>query len=128
MYTVTVRTHMMIAHSLPDPFFGPAAKMHGATYVVDLEFSSPTLDRHNVVIDIGAAEEAAKEIVGALNYQNLDALEQFAGVITTTEFLARHVHDRMCARLAGNFAGGLKVTLHESHVASAAYAAVIPSE
>ena len=126
MYTVTVRTHMMIAHSLPDPFFGPAAKMHGATYVVDLEFSSATLDSHNVVIDIGAADEAAREIVGALNYQNLDALEQFAGVITTTEYLAKYVHDCVSARLKGVFAGGLKVTLQESHVASAGYAAVIP--
>ncbi len=122
MYTVTVRTHMMIAHSLPDPFFGPAANMHGATYVVDLEFSSKTLNPQNVVIDIGAADEAARGVVGALSYQNLDELEIFRGKLTTTEFLARHIHDEMRARLAGHFAGGLKVTLNESHVASAGYA------
>jgi 6-pyruvoyltetrahydropterin/6-carboxytetrahydropterin synthase len=121
MYTVTVRTHMMIAHSLPDPFFGPAAKMHGATYVIDLEFSSASLNPQNVVIDIGFADEAAREIVGSLNYKNLDELPVFKGVLTTTEFLARHIHDRMAARLAGQFSGGLKVTLHESHVASAGY-------
>ncbi|MEO6877553.1 MAG: 6-carboxytetrahydropterin synthase [Gemmatimonadaceae bacterium] len=122
MYTVTVRTHMMIAHSLPDPFFGPAAKMHGATYVVDLEFSSKTLNPQNVVIDIGAADEAARRVVGALNYQNLDELEIFKGKLTTTEFLAKHIHDAMRARLAGHFSGDLKVTLNESHVASAGYA------
>lgn len=121
MYTVTVRTHMMIAHSLPDPFFGPAAALHGATYVVDLEFSSATLDSHNVVIDIGAADEAAREVVAQLNYKNLDELEQFAGVITTTEYLAKHIHDRMCDNLRDQFAGLLAVTLHESHVASAGY-------
>ena len=122
MYTVTVRTHMMIAHSLPDPFFGPAAKMHGATYVVDIEFSSATLNSQNVVIDIGAADEAAREVVGALSYQNLDELPIFKGKLTTTEFLARHVHDEMRAKLKGAFAGGLKVVLNESHVASAGYA------
>jgi len=122
MYTVTVRTHMMIAHSLPDPFFGPAAKMHGATYVVDIEFSSATLNPQNVVIDIGAADEAAREVVGALSYQNLDELPVFKGKLTTTEFLARHIHDEMRAKLKGVFLGGLKVVLNESHVASAGYA------
>lgn len=122
MYTVTVRTHMMIAHSLPDPFFGPAANMHGATYVVDLEFSSPSLNPQNVVIDIGFADEAAREIVGALSYKNLDELPEFKGQLTTTEFLARHIHDKMSARLRGQFTGALRVTLNESHVASAGYA------
>jgi 6-pyruvoyl-tetrahydropterin synthase len=116
---------MMIAHSLPDPFFGPAANMHGATYVVDLEFSSRTLNPQNVVIDIGAADEAAREVVGALSYKNLDELEIFNGKLTTTEFLAKHIHDAMRARLAGHFAGGLKVTLNESHVASAGYASEV---
>jgi 6-pyruvoyltetrahydropterin/6-carboxytetrahydropterin synthase len=125
MYTVTVRTHMMIAHSLPDPFFGPAAKMHGATYVVDLEFSSEALNPQNVVIDIGVADEVAREVVGALNYQNLDELPAFKGKLTTTEFLARHIHDRMSVRLAGQFTGALAVLLHESHVASAGYSGAV---
>jgi 6-pyruvoyl-tetrahydropterin synthase len=113
---------MMIAHSLPDPFFGPAANMHGATYVVDLEFSSESLNPQNVVIDIGFADEAAREIVGTLNYKNLDELPMFTGKLTTTEFLAKHIHDRMSERLRGQFTGALKVTLNESHVASAGYA------
>lgn len=121
MFTVTVRTHMMIAHSLPSTYFGPAAGMHGATYVVDTEFRSRQLNEHNCVIDMGLAEGFAKEVVSQLNYQNLDALEMFRGQLTTTEFLAHWIHGQLETRLRGQFAGELKVTLHESHVASASY-------
>ena len=125
MYTVSVRTHMMIAHSLPADYFGPAAAMHGATYVVDVEFSSPRLNQYNVVIDMGVAQDLAQQVVSDLNYKNLDELEQFLGQLTTTEFLAHHLHSQLAERLKGLFSGGLKVTLHESHLAEASYTANI---
>ena len=111
----------MIAHSLPGEFFGPAAKKHGATYVIDAEFFRGQLDAHNVVIDIGLALRILDEIGGALSYRDLDDDPRFAGKLTTTEFLARFVHDELRARLGGAFDGTIKITLHESHVASAAY-------
>ncbi|TVR00437.1 MAG: 6-carboxytetrahydropterin synthase [Spirochaetaceae bacterium] len=121
MYAVTVRDHIMIAHSFQGAMFGPAQRMHGATYVVDLEFRSENLDENNVVVDIGWAHEQLAGVLSPLAYQNLDELPQFAGINTTTEFIARHIFDEMAQRLAGGFSGGLKVTLHESHVASASY-------
>lgn len=127
MYSIRIRDHIMIAHSLPDPFFGPASQMHGATYVVDAEFSSKTLNAHNVVMDIGFAHEILKEILGGLNYRNLDQEPAFEGQLTTTEFLARHVHDQLTKRIKSTFGGSLKVTLGESHVAWASYEAEIKS-
>ncbi len=123
MFFVTVRDHMMVAHSLKGDVFGPAQGLHGATYVVDAEFRSPSLDANNIVIDIGLASRALKEALQPLNYGNLDELPQFRGVVTTTEFLARHVHQELAKRVAGAFAGTLKVTLLESHVAAAGYEA-----
>lgn len=119
MYTVMVKDHMMIAHSLPDDFFGPAQKLHGATYVVDAEFSATDLNEHNVVIDIGEASESLAEIVKALGYQNLDDIPAFKGILTTTEFLARHIHDELRKKTEAHIA--IKVTLHESHIAAASY-------
>jgi len=119
MYSVSVRDHMMIAHSLPDPFFGPAQKMHGATYIVDAEFSATDIDKHNVVVDIGAASATLKSALADLNYQNLDDLSQFSGILTTTEFLARYIHGKIRDSL--DVPGTLKITLNESHVASASY-------
>lgn len=121
MYTVTVRGHIMIAHSLPNPFFGPAAGLHGATYVVDAEFKSATLDKHNVVIDIGAAHDALNAILGSLNYKNLDELEAFEGHLSTTEFIARHIHNELASAVRSHFEGSIKITLGESHVAWASY-------
>ncbi len=121
MYTVRVRRHMMIAHSLPDPSFGPAARLHGATYVVDIEFCSEHLNAKNVVIDIGAADKSAKKVLDTLDFRNLDEEPQFAGKLTTTEFLAKHIHDEMSRLIASQFQGCLKVTLNESPVASASY-------
>ncbi|WP_291827141.1 6-carboxytetrahydropterin synthase, partial [Bosea sp. (in: a-proteobacteria)] len=87
MFSVEVRDRIMIGHSLPDPFFGPAQNMHGATFVVDVAFFRPTLTKQNVVVDIGAALDVLNKTLKPLNYQNLDVLPQFAGVLTTTEFL-----------------------------------------
>ena len=95
MFAVEVRDRIMIAHSLPDPFFGPASKLHGATFVVDVAFFRSELTRHNVVVDIGAALRVLNETLEPLGYQNLDELPQFDGKLTTTEFLCRYVFDRM---------------------------------
>lgn len=119
MYSVTVKEHIMIAHSLPDPFFGPAQNMHGATYVVEADFKSKELNPQNVVLDIGLAHDILKEVLQPLAYQNLDELPVFNGKLTTTEFLARYIHDEVKSKLDQNIS--LKITLHESHIASAAY-------
>jgi len=111
----------MIAHSLPDPFFGPAQNMHGATYVVDVKFMSKTLDSHNVVIDIGYAHTAAQNVLKELGYKNLDELPQFKGHLTTTEFIAKYIHDRMKEETKTVFSGRIKVTLGETHDAWASY-------
>lgn len=128
MYSVTVRDHMMIAHSLSGEVFGPAQGLHGATYVVDVEFRRAELDPDGIVVDIGRAQQALKEILAPLDYRNLDELPELAGENTTTEFLARLVFNRMAEAIAGGALGAnasglesLKVTLQESHLASAAY-------
>ena len=112
---------MMIAHSLPDAFFGPASKLHGATYVTDVTFFSKTLDKHNVVIDIGLAHKILSETLGPLQYQNLDELPQFKGKLTTTEFLAKYIHDELYEKMKSFFSGSITVTLGESHIAWASY-------
>ena len=121
MYTVSVRDHFMVAHSLRGEVFGPARSLHGATYVIDTEYASPQVDRDGIVIDIGLARRALKDVIGPLNYRNLDELEELRGRNTTTEFLCRHLHDRISHVVAPVFRGRLKVTLHESHVARASY-------
>ena len=95
MYTVCVRDHMMIAHSFSGEVFGPAQRLHGATYVVDVEFKRPELDENGIVVDIGLASTALHEVLAALNYRNLDAQTEFSGRNTTTEFLARTVFERL---------------------------------
>jgi 6-pyruvoyl-tetrahydropterin synthase len=128
MYSVCVRDHFMIAHSFRGAVFGPAQRLHGATYVVDVEFRRPELDADGIVVDIGKAGDTLKAVLAELNFQNLDELPAFAGRNTTTEFLARVIFDRMLDAIArgelGPNAGGIetaKVTLHESHVAWASY-------
>ena len=111
----------MIAHSLPSEAFGPAQKLHGATYVVDATFFSAELDENNIVIDIAIAHEVLKGVLDPLRYQNLDDLAPFDGKLTTTEFLARYIHQQIGQAVSGSFSGRLKVTLGESHVAWAAY-------
>ena len=115
----------MIAHSLPDPYFGPASQLHGATYVVDAEFFSTSLNSYHVVLDIGYAQEVLKEVMSGLSYKNLDELPEFTNQLTTTEHLARHIHDQLGSRVRSNFQGRLRVTLGESHVAWASYEADI---
>jgi 6-pyruvoyl-tetrahydropterin synthase len=123
VFSVTVRDHMMIAHSLRGETFGPAQRLHGATYVVDATFRRAELDADGIVIDIGRAAEALHAVVGELGYRNLDDEPDFAGVNTTTEALARVVADRLAGALgeAARDLDGLVVTLHESHVAWASY-------
>jgi len=128
MYTVRVRDHFMIAHSFKGDVFGPAQKLHGATYVVDVEFRSPALDDDGIVIDIGLATDAVHKILSDLNYRNLDDEPSLKGKNTTTEVLARTVFDRIVAAIgrgdlgkSGKAVESLRVTLNESHVASASY-------
>jgi 6-pyruvoyl-tetrahydropterin synthase len=121
VFSVTVRDHMMIAHSLRGEVFGPAQRLHGATYVVDATFRRATLDADGIVIDIGRASEALRDVVAALGYRNLDDELDFAGMNTTTEALARVVADRLADRVQGLGLDGLVVTLRESHVAWASY-------
>lgn len=111
----------MIAHSLPHPFFGPAQNLHGATYVVDVTFMSDSVDEHNVVIDIGKAHDITGEVLAPLKYQNLDELEIFKGKLTTTEFVARHIHDEIRNKVKDIFKGRIKVELGEMHDAWAGY-------
>lgn len=126
MYAIEVREHVMIAHSFRGDLFGPAQGLHGATFVVDVAFYRETLTQDGVVVDIGRAGEALKRVLAPLNYQNLDALPQFEGINTTTEFLCGHIHRAMAeAARAGELGPGgdgvsrLRVTLHESHIARA---------
>ena len=121
MFSVTVRDHMMIAHSFRGEVFGPAQRLHGATYVVDATFRRATLDADGLVVDIGRAGEALRAVLGELNYRNLDDEADFAGVNTTTEMLAEVVADRLADALGDSGLDGLAVTLHESHVAWASY-------
>ena len=128
MYSVSVRDHFMIAHSFSGAVFGPAQRLHGATYVVDVEFRRPELDSDGIVVDIGRALETVHSILGTLNFQNLDAVPEFKGRNTTTEFLARVIFERVVGAIhrgnLGEQALGIatvRVALHESHVAWAAF-------
>jgi 6-pyruvoyl-tetrahydropterin synthase len=128
VFSVTVRDHMMIAHSFRGEVFGPAQRLHGATYVVDATFRRTSLDADNVVVDIGRASEELHAVLAELGYRNLDDEVDFAGMNTTTEALARVVADRLADRAAAGELGdgareldGLVVTLRESHVAWASY-------
>lgn len=127
MFSVTVRDHMMVAHSLPGEVFGPAQGLHGATYVVDATFRAGTLDADGLVVDIGAASAALAAVVAGLTYRNLDEDPSLAGVTTTTERLAQVVADRLVDRMQAGELGpsghvaSLAVTLHESHIAWASY-------
>ncbi len=128
MFSVTVRDHMMIAHSFRGEVFGPAQRLHGATYVVDATFRRGTLDADGIVIDIGRATEALRAVVAELGYRNLDEEADFSGMNTTTEALAQVIADRLADQARAGALGdgareldGLVVTLHESHVAWASY-------
>ncbi len=128
MYSVTVRDHIMIAHSFRGEIFGPAQRLHGATFVVDVEFRSASLDENGIVIDIGLATDSVHRILADLNYKNLDDDPAFKARNTTTEVLSKTIFDRVAAAIgrgelgrSGRAVESMRVTLHESHVASAAY-------
>jgi 6-pyruvoyl-tetrahydropterin synthase len=128
VFSVTVRDHVMIAHSLSGEVFGPAQRLHGATYVVDVTFFREALDADSIVVDIGRAQEVLHAVLGGLNYRNLDELADFAGMNTTTEVLAQRIADRITDHIhRGDLGEGARgvarvaVTLHESPAASAGY-------
>jgi 6-pyruvoyl-tetrahydropterin synthase len=128
VFSVTVRDHLMIAHSFRGEVFGPAQRLHGATYIVDATFRRETLDPDNIVVDIGRAAAELHAVVGELSYRNLDEEAAFAGVNTSTEALAKVIADRLAERVQAGALGngaadlaGIAVTLHESHVAWASY-------
>jgi len=133
MYTVSVRDHFMIAHSFRGDAFGPAQRLHGATFIVEVEYRRAELDADGMVVDIGRATDVLRTLLGGLNYRNLDDVPEFAGRNTTTEFLARTIFDRIAVAIARGDLGAaargvesVRVTLHESHVASASYDARLP--
>jgi 6-pyruvoyltetrahydropterin/6-carboxytetrahydropterin synthase len=121
MYSIKIRDHIMIAHSFNDKLFGPAQKLHGATYIVDVTFYSLQLNKQNIVVDITLAHEALHKTLAPLNYQNLDEMSQFHGKLTTTEFIAKYIHDQIKRELKSQFTGKVLVTLGESHIAWASY-------
>lgn len=132
MFAVEVRDHIMIAHSFRGAVFGPAQALHGATFVVDAAFLADELDRNGIVVDIGRAHDVLKGILQPLNYRNLDEVPDFKGVNTTTEFLTRHVFDKLAAAARSGELGrdgrelkAIRVTLSESHVARAWYEASV---
>lgn len=133
MFSLEVRDHVMIAHSLAGDAFGPAQQLHGATYVIDLAFMRPALDENDIVVDIGLASDALKRVIAPINYRNLDELDDFRNRRSTTEVLAKWVYDRMAEEIAAGRLGAaakgiarLRVTLNESHVARAAFEADLP--
>ena len=133
MFSVGIRDHVMIAHSLRGDLFGPAQRLHGATYVVDVELRREALDASNVVVDIARASDVLRQVLARLTYRNLDELPDFGGNNTTTEFLARFIFERMAESAAAGALGSggaelssIKVTLHESHVAWASYEQELP--
>ncbi len=127
MFAVEVRDHIMVAHSLPDPVFGPAQGVHGATFTVDAAFYTEDIDAHGLVVDIGLATETLTAVLDPLRYKNLDEVPGFVGTFTTTEFLCKHIFDRMAQAVRDgdlNDEGRVKklrIMLHESHVARAWY-------
>jgi 6-pyruvoyl-tetrahydropterin synthase len=128
MFSVTVRDHMLIAHSFRGEVFGPAQRLHGATYIVDATFRRRALDADNIVVDIGRAAKQLHEVVGELSYRNLDEEAEFGGVNTSTEALAKVIADRLAGRVQAGALGdsahelsGIAVTLRESHIAWASY-------
>ncbi|MFF2021413.1 6-pyruvoyl tetrahydropterin synthase family protein [Streptomyces sp. NPDC058171] len=128
MFSITVRDHLMVAHSFRGEVFGPAQRLHGATFLVDATFRRTALDADGIVVDIGLAARELGAVVAELTYRNLDEEPAFAGVNTSTEFLARVIADRLAERVGSGALGegarelcGISVTLHESHVAWASY-------
>ena len=134
MYSITVRNNILIAHSLPGDVFGPAQNMHGATYIVDAEFFSENVNKYNIIMDLGVVTNILSEVLKFYSYKNLDEVDEFKNIITSTEFLAKDIYDRICARLKKDFNEDyqtlhkLKITLTESNVAWASFEKEIDKE
>ena len=127
MYSITVRNNILIAHSLPGEVFGPAQNMHGATYVVDAEFFAKKVNKYNIIMDLGVVTTILAEVLKFYSYKNLDEVDEFKGVITSTEFLAKDIYERICVRLKNDYLNDyhqlhkIKITLTESNVAWASF-------
>ena len=127
MYSITVRNNILIAHSLPGEVFGPAQNMHGATYVVDAEFFAKKVNKYNIIMDLGVVTTILAEVLKFYSYKNLDDVDEFKGVITSTEFLAKDIYERICLRLKNDYLDDyhqlhkIKITLTESNVAWASF-------
>lgn len=127
MYSITVRNNILIAHSLPGDVFGPAQNMHGATYVVDAEFFAEKVNKYNIIMDLGVVTNILADVLKFYSYKNLDEVEDFKGTITSTEFLAKDIYDRICEKLKNNYLedfnllNKIKITLTESNVAWASF-------
>ena len=127
MYSITVRNNILIAHSLPGEVFGPAQNMHGATYVVDAEFFANKVNEYNIIMDLGVVTTILAEVLKFYSYKNLDDVDEFKGVITSTEFLAKDIYERICLRLKNDYLDDyhqlhkIKITLTESNVAWASF-------
>ena len=127
MYSITVRNNILIAHSLPGEVFGPAQNMHGATYVVDAEFFAKKVNKYNIIMDLGVVTNILAEVLKFYSYKNLDDIDEFKGIITSTEFLAKDIYERICLRLKNDYLDDyhqlhkIKITLTESNVAWAAF-------
>ena len=127
MYSITVRNNILIAHSLPGEVFGPAQNMHGATYVVDAEFFAKKVNKYNIIMDLGVVTTILAEVLKFYSYKNLDDVDEFKGVITSTEFLAKDIYERICLRLKNDYLDDyhqlhkIKITLTESNIAWASF-------
>ena len=127
MYSITVRNNILIAHSLPGEVFGPAQNMHGATYVVDAEFFADNVNKYNIIMDLGVVTDILSDVLKFYSYKNLDEVDEFKGIITSTEFLAKDIYDRICSKLKSNYYDDyqllhkMKITLTESNVAWASF-------
>ena len=127
MYSITVRNNILIAHSLPGEVFGPAQNMHGATYVVDAEFFSKKVNEYNIIMDLGVVTNILAEVLKFYSYKNLDDIDEFKGIITSTEFLANDIYERICLKLKNDYLDDyhqlhkIKITLTESNVAWATF-------
>ena len=127
MYSITVRNNILIAHSLPGDVFGPAQNMHGATYVVDAEFFAEKVNKYNIIMDLGVVTNILADVLKFYSYKNLDEVEDFKGTITSTEFLAKDIYDRICEKLKNNYLedfnllNKIKITLTESNLAWASF-------
>ena len=127
MYSITVRNNILIAHSLPGKVFGPAQNMHGATYIVDAEFFADNINKYNIIMDLGVVTDILSEVLKFYSYKNLDEVDEFKEIITSTEFLAKDIYDRICSKLKSNYYNDykllhkLKITLTESNVAWASF-------